>query len=1102
MPLPFKRPQAIRSFFSHAAFQKAEHIQLRGAVLDLDISDDGRELAASVQGSQSWPYEVEIRLERDQHGRLDVSGTCTCPMQHNCKHVAAVLLEAIEPSENDLDQGTPPRAAGKTAGQAGTVVLPPEISAWLNKIGADSRGDSYPPAVRQRLIYGVQPHSEPGGAPFPVVRLWSVRLGKDDSFASAFAKVDQLRTSAAHAPAFYRDIDIAIAAWLGHQVYLDGQWAFRIGSAALLKRIVETGRAYWRDHTGPLLRWGDIRGGRIEWQPVGLRGIGARLVVDGLTALHAEPPIYADENSGVVGEADPGIDPRTAHHLLSAPTLPKALIGEVSRHLSQRLPALDRALLPSPPSEVVKIEAKPVPVLRLRRGPYPGYGFRGVHTSGLPLGVIRLAFRYGPIEIETKSSDNGMEVFHDGRVHLVTRAKADERKTSKRLSDLGLVPLKKVQTYSFGGHGDDLTFADEGRWLQFMHLELEALRAEGFEIRIDDAFPFRMAESSGLIDMEIEGSGIDWFEFGFKIDIDGKPHDLAELLARLLAQPGIVDALADADSTEKHMYVPLPDGRHLALAAGRFLPVLLALQTMRLSGGGLDASGRLKLSRAQLVPLLAHDPGAFKGPDDLRRLADLVRQHRPDELKLPAGFTATLRPYQRQGVAWLDLLRQANLGGVLADDMGLGKTVQVLALLALEKARGALTAPVLIVAPTSLMTNWCNEAAKFVPDLKVLVFHGAARKELIAQISEHDVVLTTYPLIARDHELILGRDWHMAILDEAQTIKNPNAATTRWLNAIKASHRFCLTGTPMENHLGELWSIMSFVNPGYLGDKTAFTRNWRTPIEKEGNTMRAAALTRRVKPFLLRRTKEEVASELPAKVDIVETIAIDGKQRDLYDSIRAAMAKKVRKALDERGLARSHIIVLEALLRLRQVCCDPRLVKLDDKVERPSAKLDRLMEMVEELLSEGRKIIIFSQFTSMLSLIEERFETADIDYELLTGDTRDRKRAIEAFQRGDSPVFLISLKAGGVGLNLTAADTVIIYDPWWNPAVEAQAIDRAHRIGQDKKVFVYRLVTAGTIEEKIGELKLRKQALADSLFDREGNVGKALTEEDIAALLS
>ena len=470
------------------------------------------------------------------------------------------------------------------------------------------------------------------------------------------------------------------------------------------------------------------------------------------------------------------------------------------------------------------------------------------------------------------------------------------------------------------------------------------------------------------------------------------------------------------------------------------------------------------------------------------------------DLPLPEGFRAELRPYQAQGVAWLDLLRESGLGGVLADDMGLGKTVQILALLALEKARGNLAQPALIVAPTSLMTNWFNEAQKFAPDLRVLVLHGAGRKQNFAAIPEHDVVLTTYPLIARDREVLLSRDWHMAVLDEAQTVKNPNAATTRWLRDVKARHRFCLTGTPMENHLGELWSIMSFANPGYLGDKAAFSRHWRVPIEKRADKERATALAQRVKPFLLRRTKAEVATELPAKSEIVERIVLEGSQRDLYDSIRLSMSDKVRKAIEQRGLARSHIVVLEALLRMRQACCDPALLKLDDGVERPSAKLDRLMEMVLELLSEGRKIIVFSQFTSMLDLVRKRFDAERIRYSVLTGETRDRKSAIDGFQNGASDVFLISLKAGGVGLNLTAADTVIIFDPWWNPAVEEQAIDRAHRIGQDKAVFVYRLVASGTIEEKMDELKARKRALADSLFDRDGRIASALTEEDVRAL--
>jgi superfamily II DNA or RNA helicase len=1094
------KSQHIKPFFNAATFEKARDLHRNRRVLDLEVAADGHQIAASVQGSENWPYDVEIKLKPRSDGGVNVSGTCSCPMGHNCKHVAAALLEALanRPPESERGQKPPMQSA---------PVLSAEINAWLEALGKVGRGETYPDDVRQRLLFRLQRHGGANEAPYAVASLLSVRLRKDDSFSDQVHNVTNTQASLGQAPAFYRDSDIEICRQLLRHgsVLLGKDMAFKVNSAELMKRIVETGRAYWRDTTRPALCWGNDRPGHIVWQQVGPRGIGGRLAIDGAVALNAVPPLYVDEAAGVIGVIDTGIAPQTAHQLINAPILPPAVIGEVARRLKQRLPSLDAALLPAPPAEAVKIEAKPVPILRLLSGSEAGYGYGSRYDlDDDPLGLASLSFRYGPVEIEATAKQAEFEAFHDGRIHAVTRSRADEKKTSKRLTELGFISIRRLVPYIEAEYAHTLTLEDEGRWLQFVHLQLDELRQEGFEIRIDDDFPYRLVSSSGFVDTEIEGSGIDWFELGFKVDVDGKPHDLAGLLTQLLTRGDILNALTESGATAKHMYVPLPDGRNLALAAGRFLPVLLALQTLRLNGGSFGKSGRIKLSRAEIVPLLTHESAAlaFDGHDELRKLADLVRLGRQDDPVLPAGFTATLRPYQQQGVAWLDMLREANLGGVLADDMGLGKTVQVLALLALEKARGALRTPVLIVAPTSLMTNWFNEAQKFVPDLKVLVFHGISRKQSTEQIAEHDVVLTTYPLIARDHELLLAREWHMAILDEAQTIKNPNAATTRWLSAIKASHRFCLTGTPMENHLGELWSIMSFANPGYLGDKAAFTRNWRTPIEKNADQTRAAALTRRIKPFLLRRTKEEVAAELPAKTEIVEIVAIEGRQRDLYDSIRVSMAEKVRKALEERGLARSHIIVLEALLRLRQVCCDPRLLKLDDGTERPSAKLDRLMEMVDELLSEGRKIIIFSQFTSMLALIEARFEAAKIGYALLTGETRDRKRPIEAFQNGNRAVFLISLKAGGVGLNLTAADTVILYDPWWNPAVEAQAVDRAHRIGQDKKVFVYRLVTAGTIEEKIGELKARKQALADSLFDKEGNIGKALTEDDVAALLS
>jgi SNF2 family DNA or RNA helicase len=327
--------------------------------------------------------------------------------------------------------------------------------------------------------------------------------------------------------------------------------------------------------------------------------------------------------------------------------------------------------------------------------------------------------------------------------------------------------------------------------------------------------------------------------------------------------------------------------------------------------------------------------------------------------------------------------------------------------------------------------------------------------------------------------------------------------TTRLVNQLDGRHRLCLSGTPLENHLGELWSLFTFLSPGFLGDKRDFSSRWRAPIEKRGDNERRRLLARRVRPFLLRRTKAEVAADLPPKTEIVEPIEMETRQRDLYESVRLLMHGKVRQAIATKGLGRSHIIVLDALLKLRQICCDPRLVKLKaaEAAKARSAKLDRLMEMLPEMIEEGRRILLFSQFTSMLALIEAELDAARIPYVLLTGDTRDRDTPIRRFQAGEAPLFLISLKAGGVGLNLTAADTVIHFDPWWNPAVEDQATDRAHRIGQDKPVFVYKLTMLGSIEEKMDALKARKRELAAGLFDPDAGSAVDLTEADIDNLL-
>ena len=417
--------------------------------------------------------------------------------------------------------------------------------------------------------------------------------------------------------------------------------------------------------------------------------------------------------------------------------------------------------------------------------------------------------------------------------------------------------------------------------------------------------------------------------------------------------------------------------------------------------------------------------------------------------------------------------------------MGLGKTVQTLAHILVEKREGRLDRPCLVVCPTSVVPNWCAEAARLAPELRVLSLHGSDRATAVSATSPNsDLVVTTYALLPRDADRLLPIAWHIAVLDELQAIKNVAAKATQLVCRLDARHRLCLTGTPVENHLGELWSQFAFLMPGLLGDAKRFARVFRNPIEKRQDDDRRAVLAARVKPFLLRRTKAVVAADLPPKSEIPIPLELAGPQRDLYETVRLAMHEKVRREVAAKGFARSHIVILDALLKLRQVCCDPRLVKLAAaRGVSASVKLAHLLEMLPPLIEDGRRILLFSQFTSMLDLIKPQLARVGIDFVELRGDTADRAAPVARFQSGKVPLFLISLRAGGTGLNLTAADTVIHYDPWWNPAVEDQATDRAYRIGQNKAVFVYKMVTQGTVEERMIALQERKRALGRGISE-------------------
>lgn len=603
---------------------------------------------------------------------------------------------------------------------------------------------------------------------------------------------------------------------------------------------------------------------------------------------------------------------------------------------------------------------------------------------------------------------------------------------------------------------------------------------------------------------ELEARGNDFFGYQLGILIDGKSVSIVPLVVDLLRrlEPKQIANLPD----DKEMYLPLASGKWLAIPLGRIKPLLSLLLT---EGMREIVEDEIQLRRYH-VTLMQEIEAAIQatqarwlGTEAIRtQLQHLQNPENLPVIQAPKGLQTALRDYQLQALSWLHGLQTHGFSGILADDMGLGKTVQALAYLLYEKERNAMVGASLIVAPTSLVGNWLAEAQRFTPDLKVLVYHGSERH--LEKFDDYDLVISTYGTVARDKTLFLKYSFYYLILDEAQFIKNARTKTTQIMQQLHAKFRLCLTGTPLENHLGELWSLFHFLMPGLLGGVKEFRQFFRVPIEREGNLERRLLLNKRVQPFMLRRTKDQVIRELPPKTDIVQMIELRGVQRDLYEGIRMMMEQKVREAIAAQGLGKSQIVLLDALLKLRQVCCDPRLLSLPEAkmAHGESAKLDMLMELLDNLMEEGRKVLVFSQFTSMLQLIEERLNQRHYSYLKLTGQTQQRQDLVDRFQAGEVGIFLISLKAGGTGLNLTRADTVILYDPWWNPAVQDQAAGRSHRIGQDNPVFIYKLIVAGTVEEAILSMQERKKELVDSILTNHPAPHLGWTMEDIDNIFS
>ncbi|MEZ6061616.1 MAG: DEAD/DEAH box helicase [Planctomycetaceae bacterium] len=578
-------------------------------------------------------------------------------------------------------------------------------------------------------------------------------------------------------------------------------------------------------------------------------------------------------------------------------------------------------------------------------------------------------------------------------------------------------------------------------------------------------------------------SDIDWFDVRADIDFEG----------RSVAFPELLHALERGDAT-----VRLDDG-----SLG-ILPEEWLEQIGMISGLGTVDEDSLRFSNSQAA-LLDALLSAQQDVEFDARFEEMRERFRTfsgiEAAEVPSAFTGELRDYQRDGLSWMTFLHDFNFGGCLADDMGLGKTVQFIAMLLKHRDQAKKdTRPSLVVVPRSLIFNWRNECNRFAPKLKVLDYSGLERSALRAEFEKYDVVLSTYGTVRRDIAILKDYEFDYVVLDEAQTIKNPTSQIARASRLLRARHRLALSGTPIENNAGDLWSIFEFLNPGMLGRSTAFRSHVTDPESREARQL----VSRGLRPFILRRTKKQVAAELPDRLEETIFCDMEDDQRRLYDELRLHYRDSLLGLVQKEGLARSKMHVLEALLRLRQAACHPALLNRGDEDE-PYAKLEFLIPHLKELVAEDHKSLVFSQFTSMLAIVRQHLEENGIDYEYLDGQTRDRQKHVNRFQSDDGcKVFLISLKAGGLGLNLTAADYVFLLDPWWNPAVEAQAIDRAHRVGQTRTVFAYRMICRDTVEEKIAELQSKKRELADAILEGDDtqSVLKDLSVEDLELLLS
>ncbi|MEH8019660.1 MULTISPECIES: DEAD/DEAH box helicase [Rheinheimera] len=1054
--------QQLEHWFDAVTFHRAQAYLQAGKVVKLEYNSDLSEISAQVWGAAFTPYRQFISLKPSNDG-WQLQNRCTCPVGALCKHVLAVLLRLqrdYQQNKLQLEQ-QPVRQLNQWFDQVQQAMTPEQdekdVVLYLLSYGQAGLQLS-PRRVR---------NSKKGGY------TKGVSIGKYDLVSPVIPHWIEQQD--------YRLLSYFRAQSLRDLPLLEGDWGHQ-----LLQQLLASGRCFFSEARYPV-KQGPKRALQFAWQE---SKAGQQLIwqLDDsereFELVYTDPPYYLDTSYYELGELDTNLSSKQLKLLNKMPPIPQqALMPSISR--LQQL--FNQTSLPLPAAAGLKqVKTKPRPVLQLKMLPHK------VRGRSEPTAILQ--FQYESYLLPLNLTAAQTELQQDGITVFVKRNRTTEVTALEHLLALQLIQLPQLAPpYSehsgFGvGEGPD----NPTLWQPLLDA-LPTLEQQGWHIAKDDNFNLDILSHNPYL--QVQDNAVGGFALAIQVDIDGTQVPLLPLISQWLRQHGLPDA-------NKPIWLSLPQGK-LALPLKLIQPFIDTIVEL-LNPNKPQFSLDLPAFKAALLPPESAKDIQYLNAQRVQRLsASLHNFNGITPCNVPDGLQASLRDYQLQGLSWLSFLREFGLGGILADDMGLGKTLQTLSLLLSLKQRGELTQPALIICPTSVLGNWLVEAARFTPQLRVLQVHGNKRQPLFNQLGDYDVIVTSYPLVVRDQKYYQSQPLSAIILDEAQHIKNAGSLAAKAVRQLKAQFKLALSGTPLENHLGELKSIFDFVLPGLLGNDTHFNQVYRKPIEKHGDTERANALKARIAPFMLRRTKAQVAAELPDKTEIIQLLELESDQRNLYESIRLVMETKVRELFIQKGVAASQILFLDALLKLRQACCDARLVPVEHaRSVRSNAKLQWLRDTLPEMLEEGRNILLFSQFASMLTLIEDELNALGISYSKLTGQTKHRQQQIDAFQNGETRVFLISLKAGGTGLNLTAADTVIHYDPWWNPAAEAQATDRAHRIGQQKNVFVYKLIASNTVEQKVQLLQQHKQQLADQLFaGGQGQPwqGKA---EDLLALFS